>query len=148
MAIESVINGAVVVKNVPDGACFTTFADLLRSLGNYLSVVIPNQDFSNLVVSVQQPGVADQNKIWWQISGSGSFVGVKVFSGGVWVQVLPAPNQIFWLYGDSDNPPPGFSFAAVNTLFSAPHYAELIALAVPNGGVPPFVYFPVVWVGL
>jgi len=141
MAIQ-IVKGAVKVEGVPDVTCFTTFTELLRSLGTYLTVEIPNQNFSNIVISNSQPGAADANKIWWRISNSGAFIGIYTYANNIWNQVLPAPNQIFWLYGDSDNPPPGFSFDAVAATLSAPDYAELIALAVPNGGPAPYRVYP------
>jgi hypothetical protein len=147
MATQSSIKGAVKVAGVPDSACFTTFADLLRSLGTYLTVEIPNQTFSNVVISNSQPGQADRDKIWWRLSNSGSFVGIYYYSGGVWVQIFPAPQQITWLFGDSSNPPPGYSFDLVQTVFSAPDYAALIAMAIPVGG-PTFVYYPALFTGV
>lgn len=147
MANQSSIIGAVQVLGVPDSACFDNFAELLRSLGTYLTVDIPNQNFSNVVISTAQPGQADRDKIWWRLSNSGAFVGIFFFSNSVWTQVFPPPNSIAWLYGNSDSPPAGYSFDAVAGLFTAPEYAQLIALAVPNGGTPPFVFYPAVYVG-
>lgn len=141
------ITGAIKVLDLPETACFTSFPDLIRSLEQYLAVQIPPQSFSNIVISNTQPGSADRDKIWWRLSNSGSFVGIYFYSGGNWIQVFPAPNQIFWLYGDSANPPTGFSFAAVSSLFSAPNYATLIAQAIP-AGPGPYVYYPAVYVGI
>lgn len=149
MATQSSIKGVIKVQGVPDSACFITFADLLRALGDYLVVDIPNQTFSNVVISNVQPGQADRDKIWWRLSNSGTFVGIYQFSNGEWIQIFPAPNQIFWLYGDSSDPPTGFKFLdGTEGIFTAPHYAQIIAMAVPNGGVPPFVYYPAIYVGV
>lgn len=148
MATQTVIKGVIKVNGVPTEACFDNFSQLLNSLGTYLTVEIGNESFSNIVISVAQPGQADRDKIWWRISNAGSFVGMFFFSNGEWIQVIPAPQQIFWLYGDSDDPPPGYSFALVEPLFTPADYAQLIALAVPNGGTPPFKYFPAIYVGV
>lgn len=147
MGTQSVIKGAIKVQGVPSSACFTTFAELLNSLGTYLSVEIANQTFSNIIISTAQPGQADRDKIWWRIANSGGFVGIYAYSNGVWSQVFPAPNQIFWLYGSSSTPPAGFSFDLVQTLFSAPNYATLIANAIP-AGPGPYVYYPAIYSGL
>lgn len=148
MATQTSIKGAIKVNGVPAAACFNNFAELLNSLGTYLTVEIPNQTFSNVVISVSQPGQADRDKIWWRISNSGSFVGLYFFSNGNWEQVIPAPQQIFWLYGSSDNPPAGYSFDLVQTVFSPADYAQVIAMAVPNGGPAPYHYYPAIYVGL
>lgn len=147
MAELQIVNGAIKVKGIPDGTCFTNFTELLQSLSTYLTVEIPNQVFSNIIISPSQPGAADANKIWWRISNAGTFVGIYTYANNVWNQVLPAPNQIFWLYGSSATPPPGFSYTAVATTLSAPDYAELIALAVPNGGPEPYRVYPALYVG-
>lgn len=149
MANQSSIKGAIKVAGVPDSACFSTFAELLRSLGSYLTVEIPNQTFSNVVISNVQPGQADRDKIWWRLSNSGGFIGIYGYSAGVWVQIFPAPYQVFWLYGDSSNPPTGFRFIdGTEGIFSAPDYAELIAKAIPTGGPAPYTYYPAIYVGL
>jgi len=147
MATQPIVKGAIKVSGVPDGACFTTFADLLKSLGTYLTVEIPNQVFSNIIISSTQPGSADAGKIWWRLSNAGTFIGIYTYANNVWNQVIPTPNEIFWIYGDSANPPAGFSFAAVEELFDPVDYTHIIASAAPAGGVPPFVYFPVIYVG-
>lgn len=147
MANQSVIKGAIKVQGIPDSACFTNFSELLKALGTYLTVEIANQEFSNVVISVAQPGAADRFKLWMRISSSGSFVGFFVYQNGVWSQVVPAPFQLFILYGDSSNPPTGYSFDLVQTLFSAPDYAELITkYAVPSSG-PPFSAYPAIYTG-
>ena len=147
MATQSSIKGAVKVSGVPDSACFSNFTELLKALGQYLTIEIPNQSFSNVVISNVQPGQADRNKIWWRLANSGGFVGMYLYSGGSWVQVFPAPQQIFWLYGDSDNPPAGFSFTAVATVFTAPDYAALIANAIP-AGAGPYTYYPALFTSI
>jgi len=147
MATQSVITGAIKVAGVPDSACFTNFPELLRSLEQYLLVQIPNQTFSNVVISVQQPGSADVDKIWWRLSNSGSFIGIYGFANGIWNLVFPAPQQIIWVYGDSDNPPPGYSFDLVASVLSPAVYTSLSATFLP-AGVGPYEYFPVVFVGL
>ncbi len=149
MATQQVIKGAIKVQGVPESACFTTFVELLNSLGTYLTVEIQNQVFSNVVISNQQPGQADRGKIWWRIANSGSFVGIYFFQNGDWVQIFPAPQEIFWLYGDSSNPPAGYKFLeASDNLIPLADYNQLIALATPNGGVPPFSTYPAIFVGI
>lgn len=149
MAIQQVIKGAVKVQGVPESACFTTFAQLLNALGTFLTIEIPNQAFSNVVISNQQPGQADRNKIWWRIANSGGFVGVYFFVNGEWIQVLPAPSQVYWLFGDSNNPPTGFKLLEESDgIVTGTDYTELISLAIPFGGVPPWKIYPAIYSGL
>jgi hypothetical protein len=153
MAIQQIIKGAIKVQGVPESACFKSFPQLLNALGTYLTVEIQNQEFSNVVISNQQPGQADRGKIWWRIANSGSFVGIYFFVNGEWAQIFPVPGEIFWIgpspgHADSSDPPPGFKLLeASDGLFSPADYAQIIALAVPNGGVPPFSYYPAIFTG-
>lgn len=150
MATQSSIIGALKVIGNPEGECATyqSFSELLAAIAQSLGVEIPNQSFSNVIISNVQPGSVDRDKIWWRMSNSGTFVGVYVFSNSTWVQVLPAPQQVFWLYGDSANPPDGFSFDAVATVFSAPVYTALITNNALPAGAGPYEYYPALYVGL
>ncbi len=145
---QSSITGVVKVKGVPDTACFTTFSDLLRALGQYLTVEFTNQEFTNVVISYPQPSFADRDKIWWRLNANGQFIGLYKFATNDWAQIYPAPQQIFWLYGDSSNPPPGFSFNTVSTLFTNSQYASLISQAIVGTTPGTFVYYPAVYVGV
>jgi len=148
------VKGTIKVTNIPQGACFNTFEELLASLGQYLTVEIPEQNFSNVVISVAQPGTADVGKIWWRLGGSGTFIGIYTFNHntGTWVQVYPAPGEVFWLtgtadYPDSDTPPPGWSFTAVALAMSAPQYAAVITPNLFPAGPGPFTFYAALWVG-
>src|SRR5688572_3521784 len=139
MATQSSIIGAVKIKGVPEEACFTDFTDLLNQLGNYLVVDIPNQSFSNIVISVAQPGQADKDKIWARIGSNGNFLGFYVYANNVWNQVFPTPNQIFWLYGDSTDVPAGYKFLEVSDgIFDLADYTVLMNQAIPPGLVGPY----------
>lgn len=154
MAIQSIIKGAIKVQGVPQSACFKNFADLLNALGTYLTVEILNQAFSNLVISNQQPGQADRDKVWWRIANSGGFVGIYFFENGEWVQVYPIPGGIYWIgpspdHPDSSSPPEGWKLLEfTDGLFSLADYNHIIAQAAPPGSVPPFTYYPAIYVGI
>lgn len=122
----TVIKGSIVVQGVPEAACFDTFSELLNSLSKYLSVEIAQSSISNVVISNQQPGALDVNKIWFRLANSGSFIGIYKFSGTQWVQVLPAPGQVFWMAGNSASPPTGFALLPDDeVVFSHAQYATL-----------------------
>lgn len=150
----AIVKGAVKVTGIPDSACYTTFADLLRSLGQYLTVEIPNQNFSNVIISVQQPGAQDTGKIWWRIGSSGGFIGIYAYAAslGIWAQVFPAPGEITWLnattdYPDSDTPPPGYSFTAVALSMSGAQYTAVITPSLFPVGPGPYTFYPVIFTG-
>lgn len=143
----SIIKGSVVVQGVPQEACFETFAQLLQSLGTYLSVEIAASAFSNVIVSNVQPGAADRGKLWLRLSNAGSPIGFYVYSATKWVQFAPAPNQVTWLFGDSANPPPGWILMPDDgQRISNADYAVLIAMAIP-AGAGPYSYYPAIFVG-
>lgn len=123
---QTVIKGAIKVQGVPDTACFDTFAQLLNSLGQFLTVEIAQSSLSNVIISNQQPGALDKDKVWFRLANSGSFLGIYIFNGTIWAQVLPAPGQVFWLAGNSTNPPPGYTLLPDDTaVFSNVQYALL-----------------------
>lgn len=148
------IKGAVKVTGIPDGACYTNFSELLASLGQYLTVEIADQNFSNVVISVSQPGTADVDKIWWRLGGSGTFVGIYTYNPNTqtWVEIYPVPGQVTWIngtadYPDSASPPPGWSFTAVALAMSAPQYTAVITPTLYPAGPGPYTYYPVIFVG-
>lgn len=147
----TVLKGSIVVQGVPDTACFTSFAQLLNSLGQYLSVEIAASSISNVIISNIQPGSADKDKIWFRLANSGVFVGIYKYSGTAWEQVLPAPQQVFILYGDSSNPPPGFVFIqdGDGTMTSAEYTLFIAQYGVLTGGVgPTYAVYPAKYVGV
>ena len=147
---QTVIKGAIKVQGVPESACFDTFAQLLDSLGKYLTVEIATSAVSNVIISNVQPSALDKDKIWFRRSNSGSFVGIYVYTGTKWIQVLPAPQQVFWLYGDSSNPPDGFAFIQNGDgTFTAAEYAILISQAIHiNLTSADYCYYPAKWTGV
>lgn len=153
MPTQPVITGVVVPKDIPDGMCFTNFAELIRSLGQFLGIEIPNQDFSNVVISTQQPGSADIQKLWVQIGNSGTFVALRSYvpSLGIWAAISPEiPAGVKWIaatteYPSSDNPPPGWRLLEAGDTVAT--YATIMAQADPAGLVGPYYYYPAVFAG-
>lgn len=150
MANETVIAGSLVSINVPEDACYDNFVELIRSLPLYLGVEIPNQDFSNLVISTQQPGAADIGKFWGQISNAGTFIGLRTYANGVWNFIFPVPAAVEWIaakpeYPDSDSPPPGWRLLEAGDTLAT--YATIMAQADPPGVVGPYLYYPAIFVG-
>lgn len=146
---QTVIKGAVKVQSVPQDTCFDTFAQLLQSLGTYLTVEIPASSVSNVVISNQQPGASDKGKLWVRLSNSGSFLGLYTYSGAMWNQVpAGAPGQVYWLIGDSSTPPDGFQFIDNSDgTFTGPEYALFIINAILLGAGPDYLYYPARYIG-
>lgn len=102
------VRNALKINNLPELACFESFEELLKALPDFYSVEIPDT-ITNVIISTTEPDVStDSQSLWIKYDTSGSFVGLFLFTGGAWNMVFPAPNEVFWLYGDSTNVPPGY----------------------------------------
>lgn len=149
MATKSVIKGAVTMTNLPDITCFSSFTELLQSLTGYLGVEIPVDDISNVVISNQQPGIADINKLWVRRANSGQMLGIYVFTNGKWIALTPAANQVFWFYGDSRTTQPGYKLIESNSgIFTAPEYALLEQQYIRDPSNTYFIYYAAIFVGV
>lgn len=119
MSVPSdVVKGDLVVTNLPDLACFSTFAEFLAALPDFVSVEIPNS-VTNVVVSNVQPTDSQTSYLWIRLTNSGAFLGLFVFSNGLWRQIYPVPNQLFRVYGLSNDIPDGFQLATDSTALSS-----------------------------
>ncbi len=125
---------SLVITNLPDTACFTTFGDLLRALPDFLKVVIPT-NITNVVVSKTQPLDTQRDNVWFRFSNGGVFMGIYLFSEGTWRQFFPAPNAIYQVAGDSRDPPAGYILASDANFLSSTQIAHLQAfwLLDPTG---------------
>lgn len=149
MATQNVIKGAIKVKNLPDDACFTTFADLLKSLETYLGVVLPVGDISNVVISTQQPGDSDRDKLWLRRANSGKVIGFYVFSEGKWLPLSPAGNQVFWFYGDHRDPQPGYKFIELGDgVFNSSEYPQFLAQCIKDSTNTFYKYYGAIFIGI
>lgn len=99
--------GELVLKSLPELQCFTNFMDFLKALPSLYSVVVP-ATVTNVIVSNSQPTSSQTTSVWVRMSASNAFLGFYVFSGGKWIQVSPAPQEVIWMYGDSSAPPDGY----------------------------------------
>lgn len=84
----NVVRGELVVENIPENACFTSFVELLKALPNYLGVEIPDT-ITNVIVSNIQPSSSQTTSVWFRLSNAGSFLGIYVFSQGAWHNIYP-----------------------------------------------------------
>lgn len=138
--------GQLVLKALPETQCFTNFTDFLKALPGLYSVEVP-ATVTNVIVSNSQPTSSQTTSVWIRMSASNAFIGIYVFSGGEWVQVSPAPQQVIWMYGDSDNPPAGYKTTddASAVEISATLATALKALWIAGDlAGPPYEYFSVI----
>lgn len=143
------ITGSVKVVGLLEEGCSLSAQEFLLSLQELLAIEIPVQRITNVIISNQQPGDEDRNSLWVQRSNGGSVLGIRVYSAGKWVQVFPAPNQVYWLYGDSRTPPSGYSVVSAGSgQFTVAEYTELIKTAIPDPTNTYYVYYPAVFVGV
>lgn len=148
---SDVTRAQVVLTGLPDTKCFTSWQDFLQALPEFLSVLVPNS-ITNVIVSNIQPSSSQTTDIWFRLSNSGSFIGIYVFSQGIWNpiypvnsdQTSPATTQIFWLYGDSANPPAGWQNTDDTTLLSPAVQTALKSQWVLEGSV--YTYYSAVFI--
>ncbi len=84
----NVVRGELVVENIPENACFTSFVELLKALPQYLGVLIPDT-ITNVIVSNVQPSSSQTTSVWFRLSNSGSFLGIYIFNQGAWHNIYP-----------------------------------------------------------
>lgn len=113
--MTDIVRANIVLTGLPDTKCFTSWQDFIQDLPNILAAEVPSS-VSNVVVSNVQPNSSQTTSVWFRTSNSGSFIGIYVFAQGEWHQIYPVnvdtgvpTTQIFWLYGDSANPPAGWT---------------------------------------
>ncbi len=88
------IDAPIKLFNLPDLACVNTIQELISLLPNYLVASIPTS-ITNVIIGNVQPLDTQRNFIWFRKDNAGNFIGIYVYSGGIWVPMYPVPNQIF-----------------------------------------------------
>jgi len=147
-ANQNIIKVPLKINGLPDLACFESFEAFLQSLPEFLVGEISGS-VTNVVISNQQPGEDERDKIWFRLTNSGTFIGVYVFSEGVWVQLFPPPNQVVWMYGDSRNIPQGYRIVdATNPNFTASAASIIMGQYIYDSSNTFFVYFAVTFEGI
>ena len=71
----------LVLKNLPDIACFESPLDWFKAIPDYIGGQV-SSSVSNVVVSNVQPTDSQTTSVWFRVNNAGSFVGIYVFSGG------------------------------------------------------------------
>lgn len=128
------ISGAVKVVNLPDLACFTDFADFVQKLADSLVIEIPDS-ITNVVVGNSEP--TDSNTaLWVRRDNSGTFVGLYVYTSGVWAPIYPVPGQLTRIYGSTLDVPSGWRRADQDPNLTVAQVAFLQAQWMADPGNP------------
>lgn len=137
----NVVPVPIKVLGLPESFCFTSIQDFLAVLQNNLVAAVPT-DITNVHVSAIQPKAGERGDVWFRLNAGGKFLGIFMFDGVSWSQVLPAPQEIFKLYGNSDTPPKGFAPISASTPgITSGVKTALIAENLPAGAGPYEVYW-------
>lgn len=146
MSTGNTIAVPITITGLPQEFCFTSIADFLAVLQNNLFAQVPDT-ITNVLVSNTQPTAAQRTDVWFRIDNAGKFLGIYMFDGATWSQVLEAPGQVTWIHGDSADPPNGFTVVDTGVPgFTAPEIAHIKTFYYPPGAGP-YTYFAVVFTG-
>lgn len=142
--INTTVRGAIKIDNLPERARFTTWLEFLEQLPDLLTVEVPSS-ISGVIVSIDEPGEQDRDKVWYRRDSAGRFVGVFAFQGGGWNLFYQfAPQQVIWTWGDSNTIPDGFTLIDVgDTVIPNSIVLAIKAQFVPNPVPPGYVYFAI-----
>jgi len=147
---SDVINAPTVLVGLPDVACFTSFKDFLEALPKYLYAQIPTS-VTNVVIGNTQPNDSQRNSLWFRKDNSGSFVGLYIYSAGIWNQIYPVPNQLFRVYRLTTDPltyPKGFDRADNSPNIAATTKTWLITQWLADPGNPGYyLVYDLVYIG-
>lgn len=144
---SNLVLAPLVIQGLPEGQCFTSFEDLLRSLTKFLSVAIP-LNITNVVVSNIQPTDNQRTNVWLRIGNDGNFVGAFLYAIGQWRQIFPQPNGVFWFYGNSAQIPEGYLLVNLdNPHFTSTQVGVIQQQFIPPGPLEPYTYYAATYEG-
>lgn len=132
------VTASVKLNNFMESKCFSSWEEFIQALPSMLTVEIPS-GVTNVSIGLNQPTDSERGNLWIKTDGSGSFIGLFLYTGGTWNQIYPAPNEVFLMYGDSRNIPAGFQLAS-----SDPNISSLMLTNLQKiwtiGGTGPTYY--------
>lgn len=146
---QTEVVGELRVTELVDALCLENIPEFVKSLARVL-VPVFSQTITNVYVGPGEPPSTERGFVWFRTDNSGSFLYIAVYSGGQWLQVFPAPNQVTWMGGNgatSDDVPPGYLLIDANN----PHFTSGLRNAIMSfyyPGSPPYTYFAVTYEGV
>ena len=108
-----VIQGALKLLGEIKGVRWESFEAFVKWFVESVAVEVP-RNIGNIVVQNVEPDATKRDCIWFRQNAAGNFIGLFVYGGGDWHQILPAPQQITRMYGDSSSLPAGYALADQN----------------------------------
>jgi hypothetical protein len=131
----NVIQSALKLLQLPDRQCFTSWTDFLMQIPNLYGVELPT-GITNVTIGNVAPSSSETDNLWIQTNNSGNFVGLFIYITGAWRQIYPLVNQLFFVLGDSRNPPSGYTCAAFDNSVSALQLANMKKIWTQGGSSP------------
>lgn len=114
MSLEpAVVDGSLVFKGLLEELCYESLREFVLALPSIFGVQVP-KSVTNVIFSNTQPLDSDRDSLWVRQDNAGKILGFYVFSNGTWRQMLPTPNGVFNMYGDSRDVPEGYVLADEN----------------------------------
>lgn len=107
----NIVVAPTALLNLPDLSCFTSFQEFLAALPQFLVALVPT-NITNVVIGNIQPQDTQRNTLWVRKDNSGTFIGLFVYSSGIWSPIWPVPNGVYgtWrLSTDPFGPPAGYT---------------------------------------
>jgi len=135
--IQDVTRGSLKVNNLPDRVCIRSWKEFIESIPSFITVEVP-ASVSNVVIGNTAPGEDDIDKLWLRRDASGTFLGLYIFQGGEWVLITPPPETVWWFYGNSEDPPNGYTTILTGDPVISPAVVE--ALIPRYVAISPGVY--------
>lgn len=139
--------GNLVVQNVPERACFSTWQEFIQAIPTFIQVQVPSS-VSGIISSSDAPDEDDRDKLWLRRDTSGGVLGLYAFQQGAWRKLYPYDyNTVIWQVGDSANIPDGFELIKAGVLDIPPTTVNAIMSQYAPNGIGGFSYFAMRFVG-
>lgn len=102
------LKGNIKLIGLIESCCFSSVQELIKALPNLLMAEFP-EGLTNVTVGNKQPSEEERDNLWIRKDNSGSFIGIYVFSQGVWRCIEPLKGGVKWVHGDSRDIEQGYS---------------------------------------
>lgn len=142
----NIVLAPLTITGFSEELCFTSATALINFLQQNGFAKVPT-NITNVHVGIDQPTSTQKLDMWVRISASGKLVGLYFYDGTTWRQVFPAPGEVTWIHGDSDDIPEGFSLIDTGLAgWTALEITAIQSMYYP-AGAGPWTYFAVQFTG-
>lgn len=138
--IDGVLQVAALVESINLNEL--TNEELVKLLPKLLVAKLPIK-VSGVVIGTETPSEGDRDKLWLRRDVRGEFVGLYAFQGANWHPFYDvADGETRWFVGNSNFPPPGWTFIDVNDGVVPTYIATgLRGQYIPLSSGPGFGYY-------